>query len=157
MFSKTRLAPIKGMTIPCLELMAVLIGVRCVKFVQSQLKCDIEEIYVWTDAQCVIKWISSNKKLSVFVSNRVREIRGHPEINIKYVSTTDNPSDVATRGNSLRQHMEDSLWWNGPLWLHQKEHLWPNTENSSETYISEYESEISANMCIHEMLLETRV
>ena len=44
LFSKTRLAPLKEMIIPRLELMAVLIGVRCVKFVKEQLKISVEGI-----------------------------------------------------------------------------------------------------------------
>ena len=60
------------MIIPRLELMAVIIGVRCVKFVKSKLKLDIDKVVVWTDSQCVLNWISYNKKLSVFVGNRVK-------------------------------------------------------------------------------------
>ena len=37
LFSKTRFAPLKTMSIPRLCLLAVLIGVRCVEFVKTQL------------------------------------------------------------------------------------------------------------------------
>ena len=43
------------MTIPRLELMAVLIGVRCVKFVKEQLKISVEGKDIWTDSQSVLK------------------------------------------------------------------------------------------------------
>uniref|UniRef100_A0A1I7VRB5 GST N-terminal domain-containing protein n=1 Tax=Loa loa TaxID=7209 RepID=A0A1I7VRB5_LOALO len=37
-FAESRLAPIKGMSIPRLEMLAILIGVRTAKFVTKQLK-----------------------------------------------------------------------------------------------------------------------
>ena len=64
-FSKSRLAPVKGMTIPRLELMGVLIGVRCFDFVKSQLTCSLETIIVMTDSQCVLNWLKSDKERSI--------------------------------------------------------------------------------------------
>ncbi|MCG8078471.1 MAG: hypothetical protein JAY75_19800, partial [Candidatus Thiodiazotropha taylori] len=112
-FSKTRLALIKKMTIPRLELMAVLIGVRCLRFVKEQLKVFIESTYLWTDSQCVLRWINSEKELSVFVRNRVQEINREGDIVFRYVSTTENPADVATRGTTVPKLQENSLWWYG--------------------------------------------
>ena len=45
-FSKTRLAPNKQITIPRLELLAALIGTRCLKFVQKELMVNISEKHV---------------------------------------------------------------------------------------------------------------
>ena len=74
-FSKTRLAPLKKMPIPRLELMAVVIGVRCLQYVKQQLKVSVIGSYMYTDSQWVLKWIHSDKDLSVFVKNRVKEIK----------------------------------------------------------------------------------
>ena len=95
LFSKTRLAPLKDISIPRLELLAVLIGVRCVKFVKSQLNYQIDEIYLMTDSQCVLQWIKSKKDLSVFVRNRVKEIRENDDIVFRHIVSKDNPADVA--------------------------------------------------------------
>ena len=65
MFIKTRLTSVKGMAVPGAELMAVLIGVRCLEFVRKQLKMPIEEVCLWTDSQCVLKLISTDKELTV--------------------------------------------------------------------------------------------
>ena len=53
LFIKTRLTPLKGMTIHRSELMTVLIGVRCLEFLKQQLKLCIENIHMWLDYQCV--------------------------------------------------------------------------------------------------------
>ena len=81
-FAKTRLVPVaKGrkkctkLTIPRLELMGVLIGVRAANLVAVELKLTITERILWTDSQCVLHWLKTRKPLSVFVENRVRKIR----------------------------------------------------------------------------------
>ena len=73
-FSKPRLAPIKKISIPRLELLDVIIGLRRLTFVEQQLKISVQRKIVWTDSQCVIYWIASNKQMSTFVENRLKEI-----------------------------------------------------------------------------------
>ena len=60
-FSKTRLAPTKQVSMPRLELLAVIIGVRSMHFVESQLKLKISEKILWTDSQCVLHWMKTRK------------------------------------------------------------------------------------------------
>ncbi len=108
-FAKTRLAPVKEMTIPRLELMAVLIGVKYLQFVKSQLKLHIVEEYLWSDSQVAIAWIKSDKCLPVFVKNRVEEIKKHGHVHIRYINTKANPADVATRISSTKDLSENKL------------------------------------------------
>ena len=75
MFSKTRLAPVMEITIPRLELMAILIGVRCIQYLKEQLKLDITNTSLWNGSQVALTWINSDKGLQVFVRNRVCEIK----------------------------------------------------------------------------------
>ena len=74
LFSKERVAPITKLATPRLELLAVLIGVRMLNFVQEQLRLPLEKKFVWTDKQFVLHWIMSKKPLTTFVQNRVKEI-----------------------------------------------------------------------------------
>lgn len=61
----------------------------------SELKMPVWQRYVWSDWQCVLSWIDSTKQLSVFVKNRVEEIRSHWNIVFRYVKTSENPADIA--------------------------------------------------------------
>lgn len=103
MFAKTRLAPVDGMTIPRLELMAVLIGVRYVEFVKQQMKLPIQKMCLRTDSQCVLGWIKTTKNSRVFVKNTVREIKQHNDVILWYVNTKENPADIATRGTTTKE------------------------------------------------------
>ena len=99
-FWKTRLAPNKQITIPRLELLAALIGTRCLKFVKKELMVNVSEKHVCIDSQCVLKWLNSKKQLGIFVENRITEMKEDKDIRFHYISTTENPADIASRGAS---------------------------------------------------------
>ena len=138
MFSKMRLVPMnkgerrKELTIPRLELLAVLIGIRAANFVTKELRLKITDRILWTDSQCVLYWLKTKKPLSVFVENRIREIKLEEDVTFRYVPTLHNPSDYATRGLSVQEIMCSSLWWHGPSWLQEEDTLWP-VRNPSDT------------------------
>ena len=108
-FSKTRLVPNKQITIPRLELLADLIGARCLIFVEKELKLEISQKHMWIDSQCVLNWINSQKPLRIFVKNRVKEIKEDKSIQYHYISTKENPEDIACRGKSTSELQGDSL------------------------------------------------
>lgn len=72
--SKMKVAPLKKMTIPRLELMGALIGARLGKFISNNLNVNDNEMYFWTDSMITFHWIrSSSKQWKPFVENRVNE------------------------------------------------------------------------------------
>ncbi|XP_006824596.1 uncharacterized protein LOC102806229, partial [Saccoglossus kowalevskii] len=123
--AKTRVAPMTEIALPRLELMAALIASRLTKFVITALsgKFNINNCYLWSDSQIVLHWLNSDKKLPIFVRNRVKEIN---EI-YKYVPTLDNPADLLTRGITCAELINSNIWWNGPLWLNTPNE-WPTCE-----------------------------
>ena len=131
-YSKLRLTPTKlksqnsAISIPRLELLAVLIGVRAMQFVRSQLKRPINSVTIWTDSLCVLQWISTTKRLSVFVGNRIKEIRSHVDVTYRHVPSSHNPADIPTRGYTTDQLRHSDLWWSGPGWLTSCTDTWPN-------------------------------
>ncbi len=130
-FSKTRLAPSKAeITIPRLELLGVLIGIRMLNFIQTQLNLPIGSRILWTDSQCVLHWIKSSQRRAVFVENRLREIKEQEDVNFRFIPGEMNPADQGTRICSKDDFFRDNqLWWHGPKWLQESPmEGWPNFE-----------------------------
>ena len=46
----------------------------------------------------------------MFVANRVYEIKSHSDVTFSYVSTKDNPGDIATRGITVKMLCDNELW-----------------------------------------------
>ena len=70
--SKSRLAPIKGSTIPRLELLGNLLLSRLIDSVKKSLSkvLSISEVFLWTDSQVTFAWIrTENKEFQTFVEN----------------------------------------------------------------------------------------
>jgi len=55
--------------------MAVVIGARRIQFVKYNLDLSIKNVYIWSDSQCALHWITSEKSTEVFVKDRVKEIK----------------------------------------------------------------------------------
>ena len=59
--AKSRVAPLKQLTLPRLELMAVLIATRLTRFVLSSIPLKDPPIFIWSDSQIVLHWVKSQK------------------------------------------------------------------------------------------------
>ncbi|CAG2215236.1 unnamed protein product [Mytilus edulis] len=115
-FAKSRVAPIKTLTLPQLELMAAVIGARIAAHVKSALS--INKVTYWSDSQIVLHWLTTTKHLKKFLHNRITEIKSlTQDSEWKYCPTNDNPADLLTRGISASQLADAKLWYNGPEWI----------------------------------------
>uniref|UniRef100_A0A914LIE4 Peptidase aspartic putative domain-containing protein n=1 Tax=Meloidogyne incognita TaxID=6306 RepID=A0A914LIE4_MELIC len=77
-FAKTRLKPKKGgktLTIPRMELIAILIGVRALAYVNKELGKPIDQVHLWSDSQIALSWVKSQQNQPTFVQRRLNEIR----------------------------------------------------------------------------------
>ena len=110
-------APAKQLSIPRLKVLNVLIGTRCLHYLTQQLQLPVVEGFMWTDAQCVLCWMKTYKPLPVFVQNRLREITSSMDFKLDYVSTSQNPADLATRGVPTNKLIRNNLRWHSLSWL----------------------------------------
>jgi hypothetical protein len=116
--AKNRVAPLKTLTLPRLELMAAVVGSRLASYLQHTCAVDADKTYMWSDSQIVLHWIQTSKQKKRFVENRVQEIKELTNTrNWKYCPTNENPADLLTRGISAKQYSCNDLWISGPTWI----------------------------------------
>ena len=131
--SKTRLSPLKAMSIPRLELMGAVIGLRLTKQISSALEIPLSQATFWVDSMNVIYWIhGQSRNYKPFVSHRVGEIHQQSDPNQwHYVPTKQNPADFGTRGLTVSELADSEMWWNGPTFLAFPESDWPEPKSAS--------------------------
>ncbi|KAL5497136.1 hypothetical protein EMCRGX_G013555 [Ephydatia muelleri] len=119
--SKSRVAPVKGHSIPRLELLAALLLARLISSLESALSSEIDLMpsMCYTDSKVALYWIKGeSQEWRQFVQNRVNEIRTLvPAQHWKHCSGHGNPADLPSRGVSLSKLSSKSVWFNGPSWL----------------------------------------
>ena len=79
--AKSRVAPLKFVSIPRLELTAAAIGTKIAKQLKDELDIKIHEERFWTDSKVVLAYIKNTKKrFKVFVANHLHQIRTSSDV-----------------------------------------------------------------------------
>ena len=124
--SRCHVAPLKPvLSIPKLELQGAVMAVRLASTLCEIL--DANAVVFWTDSMTVLRYISNEeRRWKIFVANRIAEIREHTEVSQwRYVPSSQNPADDATRGLSAEVMVAESRWFRGPKFLYFGEDGWP--------------------------------
>ena len=120
---KCKVAPIKQMSVPKMELESAVIGVRLLKLIQREMTMTIDQNFLWSDSQVVLDWIASNKKQNVFVSNRLQKIhKSSLPQQWHHISTYLNPADHETR--SLETNKFQQKWLDPPQFICENKSTW---------------------------------
>ncbi|XP_075243751.1 uncharacterized protein LOC142338003 [Convolutriloba macropyga] len=97
--SKTKVAPIKQLSIPKLELEAAALGAELAGFCESEMTTTISSKHFWTDSAATLGWIKSKQKQKMYIANRLTKIHenSNPD-NWRHILGKMNPADHGTRG-----------------------------------------------------------
>ena len=129
---KSRVAPLKPVTIPRLELTAAVCFIRVSQQIHRELEYRIDEDFCWTDSKVVLGYLNNeSKRFHVYVANRVQEIQDCTDKKQwRYIESKQNPADEASRGMRAKE-LQDSRWILGPEFLWSKDCTWLNSDEQS--------------------------
>eukprot|EP00794_Sanderia_malayensis_P000823 gene823-120_t len=129
--AKSRVAPLKQLTVPHLELQAAALASRLAKSIQEESRIQFTDVMFFTDSMITFCWIQSpSRNYKPFVSSRIGEIQSNSiPRQWRHIPSEDNVADDLSRGVKVQEL--NSRWMNGPVFLQDVEETWPTTSHVS--------------------------
>ena len=144
LIGKSRVAPLRPMTVPRLELSAAVLAAQLDRTVREELDIQVNQSTFWSDSTCVLQYIrNQSKRFHTFVANRLSVIHENSAPHQwRYVNSELNPADEVTRGLTVDEVSASSKWLNGPEFLKNKKEFWPSDPTIHQPELSDDDLEI---------------
>jgi len=127
LYAKARLAPLKTVSIPRLELMAATLAAQIDGFLCSELAFfQQQRSTFWTDSMSVLLMLNNtNTRFPVFVANRLAKIEVSSPTQWRFVNSEFSAADHVSRGLSALDFVETTQWFAGQEFLNAPKETWP--------------------------------
>lgn len=155
LMGKSRVTPLKHVTIPRLELTAAVLAVKMDILLKKMLQLPLEDSVFWSDSTTVLNYIKNeNKRFHTFVANRVSFIRDATQPQQwRYVPTKDNPADDASRGLNVESFLNNERWLKGPSFLWKPSDVQFHTSDS--TSMDDDDPEVKRELKVNAVTLQS--
>ncbi|XP_071095446.1 uncharacterized protein [Haliotis cracherodii] len=124
--AKSHVAPLKAISVPRVELMAAVLGVKLLLAIAKGLEMSPYDARIWSDSMNVLWWIKSHSRsFKPFVANRVGFIQEVTKPSQwMHVPTKLNTADILTKG-CKPETLGTKAWLQGPEFLKLDVSQWP--------------------------------
>lgn len=124
--AKTKVAPLKQLSIPRMELQAAVLGARLTNAVIANHRVKVAKRILWSDSRTVLSWIQSDqRKYKPFVGFRIGEILQETAVDDwRYIRMKMNIADLLTKKYRDSSLSSDGEWFHGPKTLYAPEESW---------------------------------
>lgn len=124
--AKSKVAPLKVLSVPRLELNAAVIGARLATHIKTNHSIKFKSTTFWTDSKSVWCWLrSETRRYKPYVNYRVAEILEVSSAQQwNWLPTEINVADKATR-KVIQPIRNRSEWFRGPKFLRKSREFWP--------------------------------
>ena len=131
--AKSRVAPLRKLTIPKLELQGAVMASRLCRTIREEMRMQFSSVKLFTDSMIVWSWIQNGPRKAIpFVSCRIQEIVDST-VGARWfhIPGDMNVADQVSRGIKVSQL--EGRWSQGPEFLSLPEKDWPvNKEDCEE-------------------------
>ncbi|XP_058817021.1 uncharacterized protein LOC131680319 [Topomyia yanbarensis] len=125
--AKTKVASLKQISIPRMELNAAVLGARMLNRVCANHELKVTKRVIWSDSRTVLSWIrSEQRKYKPFVAFRIGEILQETKLDEwRWIPTKLNIADLLTKWGNGPCLESMGPWFCGPYLICGPEDLWP--------------------------------
>ncbi|XP_049291622.1 uncharacterized protein LOC125768263 [Anopheles funestus] len=155
--SKSKVAPLKQLTVARLELCACVLAAHLHHRIKRAIATNIDASWFWTDSAICTAWIRAPPTTwKTFVANRVAEIQHFTsDAKWRHIAGVENPADLVSRGMEVLEFNNSMAWRHGPAWLAKPEDVWPMSDPTEPSEAIQEKKVLTAAVatCTNELFL----